>query len=320
MITKTLKRLRNTRDLRAEIASLAAELVGNDSTGQLVITAPLIAADTARDEWQRLLAAFDAGVAVRMTLSMSPVSAETPASTRFTASGRFAVPLRRANFRYEVLRLLLSAQLHRQDPPTIRDLIEEIGASQTPIRQAIADMKAAGIIRPDQTGMLIRPQDVSQDVLARVGALPQTLRLRFARGAMDKSPATLLQRLSILSSSPLSPGWEHYCLSGVAVAQQEAPQIDLVGIPRLDFVVSVDRSARQFDASTIAQLDQGLEIEPNVLAPAPIVLTILRPVLLRSRQSSGTHLMWADPADVFLSLLDLGLREQALQYAQAIRK
>lgn len=320
MITRTLHGLRNTRDLRAEIASLAAELVGNDSAGRLVIVAPLISADTAREEWQRLTPALEGGVAARMTMTIEPTSADAPGSVHDEANARFAIALQRPNYRYEVLRLLLSASMSRQRPPTIKDLIATIGTSQTPIRQAIAVLKAAGIVIVGSDGLQVRPQEVSQEILAKVGALPQTVRFRFARGAMDKSPANLLQRLTLLSSSPLPLAWNHFGLSGVAVAQKDVPQLDIAGLPRIDLLAHAERKGHRIDASAIAQLDHGLEFETNVLAPAPIVVTLVRASILSARQASDTHLLLAGPGDVFLSLLDTGLRTQALQYAKAVQR
>jgi hypothetical protein len=319
MIERTLNQLRNTRDLRAEAISLAADLVGNDEVARLVVVAPLISPQTVRDEWQRLLPAVAEHVAARMMLDVRTQPVETMQRATETSSVGQAMPLHRPNYRYEVLRLLLAASLRRERPPTIRDLIAMIGASQTPIRQALADLKASGLVRSNTDGLIVVPDEMSEEVLARVRALPQTMRLRFARGAQDKSPAVLLQRLLFLASGELPVGWNSMSISGVAVAQRDVPHIDIAGLPRLDFVAHVPRTARSFDIRLLQQLDVGLEVEPNVLAPAPVVLTIVRAAIAVARLVDGQRLRHAAECDVFLSLLDLGLRPQAIQYSMALR-
>ena len=60
--TRTLKGLRNTRDLRAEILSLAAELAGvEDAAGRMIVIDPIIAGATIRKEWDNLLPAIVPG-------------------------------------------------------------------------------------------------------------------------------------------------------------------------------------------------------------------------------------------------------------------
>ena len=100
----------------------------------------------------------------------------------------------------------------------------------------------------------------------------------------------------------------------------EAPAWDLVGVPRLDLVAHVPRGAATFDADVMRLLDDGLELEPNVLAHAPVVVTLVRTGMRFDGGGNTGQGRCAHPCDVFLSLLDMGLREQALQYAKAVRK
>ena len=75
---------------------------------------------------------------------------------------------------------------------------------------------------------------------------------------------------------------------------------------------------KQFKAGLLKQLDDGLEYEASVLASAPVVVTLVRANLMRARLDGKASV--APKGDVFLSLLDMGLREQALQYAKAVRQ
>jgi len=80
----------------------------------------------------------------------------------------------------------------------------------------------------------------------------------------------------------------------------------------------VPRGSTQFDAGYLRQLDDALEPEPSVLTPAPVVVTLIRADSYFSPKGVAAN-GFAYPADIFLSLLDMGLREQALHYARASR-
>jgi hypothetical protein len=155
-------------------------------------------------------------------------------------------------------------------------------------------------------------------MLGRLSALPQIVRFRFERGARIKPPLALLDRARPLLKAGAPVGWEGFALSGVPVALQEVPRLDLVGLPRLDLVARIDRDANDFDLDLLRALDDGLELETNVLASAPVVVTLVRSGTDFFRSVAGLDVRCATPADVLMSLLDMGLREQALQYAKGL--
>ena len=155
--------------------------------------------------------------------------------------------------------------------------------------------------------------------MSRLGALPQVLRFRFERGARIKSPADLAKRAEPLLGPKGPAQWKPFTLSGTPVAQSEAPVLDLIGTPRLDLVANVPRTEKMFNADVMRLLDDGLEPEPNPLAPAPVVVTLVRASTRFDRNAGFGQARCAHPCDVFLSLLDMGLREQALQYAEAVK-
>ncbi len=317
---KTLPGLRNKRDLRAEMLALAAALTTNHFGGRLTVIDPVISASTVQQEWDRLLPALAPDVGRRMTLVIANETDKTrehPGSIRMRTG---VVLLDRPNYRYEVLRLLVGASLEDDGPQPIQGLMDIIGASQTPIRQALSELKQAGIAHSWGHGVELAAEEVSAELMAKMRALPQTLRFRFERGSQIKPPAMLLERVLPLMLSGASTGWATIWLSGTPVAQADAPSIDLRGMPRLDLVAHVKRDAKSFDTGLLRLLDDGLELEPNVLAPAPVVVTLVRADRDPSRDAGIKHSRSAPHCDVFLSLLDLGLREQAQQYAKAVRR
>ena len=319
-IHKILRNLRNKRDLRAEMLALAADLATNNFPGRLTVVAPAISPGTVQDEWDRLLAVLVPAVRERMTLEIEDASDRLRAHDyRLERAGM--VPLARPNYRFEVLRLLIGASLEGEGRQPLRGLIEKIGASQTPIRAALQDLKKAGLLSPWTPALELEvvPEDLSLELLAKVGALPQTLRFRFERGAQITPPDALLQRALPLLQKRGPKDWQAMALSGVPVAQKEVPQLNLLGLPRLDLVAQVGRDVDQFDATLLRKLDDGLELEPNILAAAPVVVTVVRADAKFSRDAGVAHARCAAAHDVFMALLDQGLRDQAIQYAKGVR-
>ncbi|WP_257386940.1 hypothetical protein [Tahibacter caeni] len=318
-LRRTLHQLRNTRDLRAELLSLAASLLGTRGGAELVVTDPLISEATVRREWEQLLPALASDLRERLILvveSNAPRLGEKHADYEV---GSGLQQLQRPNYRFEILRQLLRADLDNAGPQPVKALLEAIGASQTPIRAALAELREAGIVRQRGRSVAVRAEDVSVDLLAKLQAAPQSLRFRFERGAQIKPPALLQQRAAVLLGSTGPTGWRELALSGVAVARADVASFDLLGLPRLDLLAQLPRAAQTFDTMLLRLLDDGLEPEPSVLAPAPVVVTVTRAdtTFLRDIPVDGARS--ARAMDVYLSLLDQGLAAQALHYAKALR-
>lgn len=329
MLQKALRHLRNTRELRAETLDLAARLAASQSWGRMTLVDPVVSEAVIWEEWKRLIPAIAPEVRNRMSLAIEhavghPV--EKPAS----GIERGMLALDRPNYRFEVFRLLLGAALEGDGPQpqagiaahlegTQLGLVNALGASPTPVRSALVALRDAGLIQ-SLTWLEIAPEALSMEQLSRLGALPQTLRFRFERGAQIKSPAELVQRAEPLLGPKGPKSWGPFSLSGTPIAQREAPALDLIGTPRLDLVAHIPRGDKLFEAGVMRLLDNGLEPEPNVLAPAPVVVTLVRAGTRFDRDAGMGEARCAHSCDVFLSLLDMGLRDQALQYAEAAQR
>jgi hypothetical protein len=314
-VIKSIRGLRNTRDLRAEILELAAKAMGNARSARLQVVAPVISPETVRSEWDRLLPVLAPSIRSRLSLTI-----ETGDRKRTVgAAGAFPISLPRANYRYEVLRLLIEAGLEDAGPQPIKGLIQNIGASQTPVRAALVALQQAGVVA-DLRSLAVVPEQLSQETLSRIGALPQTIRFRFERGAQIKAPPALLRRALELLQADGPDSWKDLALSGVAVAHKQVPKLDLAGLPRLDLVAAIGREATTWDANALRALDDGLEVEPNVLAPAPVVVTVVRTPTKFATETGLRRARRGCAADVLLALFDLGLRDLAIQYARALHK
>lgn len=322
---RILRNLRNTRDFRAELLNMAAALVGNEKSALIQVEDPAISPETVREEWNRFIAVIRPAIASRFRLELLG-SNTSPAATNRTSKGSAArstgeVLLDRPNYRAEVLRLLVGASFANDGMWSVKGLIRQIGASQTPIRQALQDLRRSGVLH-DWSGSPVdlAPESLNAELLAKVQAMPQMLRFRFERGAQIRTPVDLLERALPLLGQSAKGAWAKIALSGTAVAQAEVPALDLVGVPRVDLVAFVPRDAKTFDAHALRKLSDGLEYEPNVLASAPVVVTLVRADEREIRTDVIKGVRCAPSMDVFLSLIDMNLRQQAAKYAKAVRR
>jgi hypothetical protein len=227
------------------------------------------------------------------------------------------VPLATPNYRFEVLRLLVEHALRGRGPTRLKDLINEVGSSKAPIVSAVAALRLAGVL-PGRGPLSLDPSELGGPTLATLAALPQVVRFRYERGSTPRTIGELLERARKLMSNKGPTEWQNTALSGVPAARVDAPGIDLIGTPRLDLVLAVDRKHKSFDPGFVRQLDDGLEQEPNPLAQCPVNIVAVRGATSAFRsEARGTRL--ACRGDVFLSLLDLGMRDAAIEYAGAQR-
>lgn len=325
-IKRTLNQPRSSRDLRAEMLALAASLADNPKAakGRLIVDAPVMSTEKIRHEWQRCLNVLDEHFAQRMVLELAPAPAPSTAKrllkdvTHREKSDN--VLLERPNLRHEILRQLVNENLQHQGMglASFGMLMHKIGISETPVRKTLQDFKKARIVASwGRGGYGINLDALTPELLAKLGALPQTLRFRYERGSQIRPAAKLLDRATELLTSTRQ-AWQPIALSGVAVAMNDVPGIDLMGLPRLDLVARVARKTKYVDTSFIRMLDDGLELEPNPHAQAPVVVTLLHASEDDTREEGIHPVRVASKGDVYLSLLEMGLREQAAQYRQGI--
>jgi DNA-binding Lrp family transcriptional regulator len=322
MVSRRVERLtgaiRGRRDLRAEILALATVLrVGQ--TGRLYVDSrSTMSRKAIAAEWHKVMGVLAPAIAKRLDYI---VTEEPPQDGSFEAS-RDTVIVGRPNYRFEVLRLLIDATLRGEARLTFGEILRQIGASETAVRPAVAALKRAGVLanRARTTYLALPLEGMTMELLTRIEAAPRKLKFRFELGSRSRAPADLFDRaMSLVGRPSRQDEWSRLSLSGVAAAQLEFRAINLAGVPRLDLVEHVDRSGfGWFDASMMRRLDDGLEIEENVLKPTPVIVTVVRADELHERRLDGARC--AARGDVFLSLLDLGLRGQAAAYVRHVRQ
>ena len=309
-ISSLLSKLQSTRDLRAEILALAHALSGNGKRARLEVRDPRIGVVAIDQEWQQSLGVLSPDIAQRMSLKHLPRTADDSMT-----SGREpetpAVSLDRPNYRFEVLRWLITAAA-QQETQSVKSLEGLTGASRTPIEAALDSLVSARLVsRLGRGRYSVRPEDISIDVLAKLQALPQTVRFRYGLGAIPKPPGSLLSRVDhLLHLGRPGPWSEDVYLSGVAGAYAGRHDMDLMGVPRVDLVMHV-RSKEGFATSLMRDLDDGLEPDRSPLDPAPVVITLVHGARITESASPARV---ASPGDIFLSMIDLGLKGPAMEY------
>lgn len=303
---------RSTRDLRAEVVDLAATLAGTADKGVLVIKEPRLNVDTIRSEWQRLMKAFPSDLQSRLELEIldSPQnSGPAVPSTRQVDEVDLAPP----NFKFEVMRMLIGASIMQSRSLSVEDLVEKIGASDFTVRKVLGELVDRGIARRANARFAVDATDISPEVLGTLQALPERLHFRYAAGTRPRSTGELIERFEQLMQPDPPEGWENVALSGSAASNYlRLPQVDLLGVPRVDLTAYVGKDAKEFDVTLIRKLDSGLEYIRDLFSPPSVVITVIR---ADPKYNYPDAVRSAKNADIYLALLDADLREQAVQFA-----
>lgn len=301
----------SVRDFRALVLEAAISIEAARMPAEILLFTPKISRKTISTAWDEVIAVLRPEVASRLYLTISSDTRDR-SFPLFLKNELASVRIGRPNYTFEVLRIIANSNRSGADKLTIARITELIGASQTPIRRSLQMLKEAGLIN----GYSCDVPEMTLELLARVGALPEVLRLRFKQGATPRSTQDLLDRAK--RAFARSKRWSTFALSGVPAAKNDYADIDLLGLPRLDLCLQTGRHAMSVDLEMLEDLDAGLEIEPNPTARAPIVIGLTRANidLVRSPAHGGTPL--ASHFDVYLSLLDMGLRKQAVDYAKQV--
>jgi hypothetical protein len=134
--------------------------------------------------------------------------------------------------------------------------------------------------------------------------------VRFAdRSGQNRSPEMHLRRLEKLAPEGIGIG-------GVLGARHYLPNLDLVGIPRLD--LSEHCFGKHLDLGFVEDLDPALTRVEDPLAPATVVVHAVRhanPLFINRKGG----LNWADPVECLLDLHEARLDLQASQLLDALQ-
>jgi hypothetical protein len=301
----TLVGLDAVRTLRAEVMGLALAADREpDGVRVLRLEAPRMTPDRISEEWGKATRVLRPSVRRRLRVECVP---GRPGVT--TDDGAASVRLPPPDFPFIVLKLLVSSWLVGRGPLTARWLAQAAGCSYPTVLGAIRQLGPAVTRGPARrVGLAEFPRREWARLLLLADRARSTVRLA-DRSGHPRSAASLAERLREIRP-------EGMALGGVLGARHHHPELDIVGLPRLD--VSVHAPGKAADLAFVRRLDPGLEATSDPAEPARLVVHFVRhadPLFEKARKG----LSIADPAECLLDLHEAGFEPQAVELVSGMR-
>jgi hypothetical protein len=303
----TLVGLDAVRTLRAEVMGLALAADREpDAVRVLRLEAPRMTSDRIAEEWGRATRVLRPSLRRRLKVECVPGRPGPAASADDEAA---IVRLPPPDFPFVVLKLLVSRWLVGGGPLTARWLAQAAGCSYPTVLGAIRQIGSAVRRGPARRVALAGfPRREWARLLVVADRVRSTV--RFAdRSGRPRAATSLAERLRGIRPDGVAVG-------GVLGARHHHPELDIVGLPRLD--VSVHAPGRSADLTFVRRLDPGLEATSDPVAPARLVVHFVRhadPLFEKARKG----LPVADPAECLLDLHEAGLEPQAVELVSGMR-
>lgn len=218
-------------------------------------------------------------------------------------SRRSSVP---GNSFYEVLRVLMLRWLNPGLLPiTISQLGDETGYSYKPVRKALDEL-SRHLEQYGHSGVELKsfPREAWSRLLLDADTVRDTIRF-WPEGEMPRTPASMLKRFFQLPKEETS----HVGIGGVEGARYHAPDLDLLGQPRLDFTVHCPTGDP--DLGFLRKLDASLKPAEKGEDACSVVVHLLR----RPRDYFDDR--FADPAECLLDLQEMRLDAQARAFLRS---
>jgi hypothetical protein len=218
------------------------------------------------------------------------------------------VPLPSPDFPFIILKLLVYAWLTNRGGLTARWLADAAGCSYPTV---VSATKRIGRVVSRRKDRRLELEGFPRQEWARLLMVADEARstMRFAdRSGEPRSASSLGERLT--ETRP-----RHVAIGGVLGARHYQPEIDLVGLPRLD--VCVHCPGRSADVSFVRRLDPALEATSDPTEPARLVFHFVRhrqPLF----EPSSHGLPWADPPECLMDLHEARLETPAAEFVRAL--
>jgi hypothetical protein len=312
------------RSVRMGLMQLAYGLAQQPkSHGFLVLVDGGVTLDRLREEWQRAASVLRPTLRDRLSLCIGqddhfigiprdPDLQTQRILSKVVAAERPHAPSRlsRGDASFVVLKVLLYQWLTHGRPVTTDWLVQTSGYSYPTVANALARLGSLIERQSDRRiGLRWFPRDQFAHMLAVADRARGTV--RFAdRSAQPRPPEAHVRRLEKLNPP-------HLAVGGVLGAAHYFPDLDLVGVPRLD--LSQWDAGRGPNLAFIEKLDPGLKRIHDPLEPASVVVHQIRHAnSLFGLREGG--LRWADPVECLLDLHEAHLDAQATQFLKAMER
>jgi hypothetical protein len=312
------------RAVRTALVQLAYAVSQRPSCkGFLVLVDASVPHERLYKDWERAVSILRPDLAARMSLCVQDgdrfagfphapdartqkLLAKVVADKRAHASPRSS----RGDASFVVFKVLLHHWLTDGRPVTTDWLGRTAGFSYPTVAGALAEL---GSLLERQSNRRIRLRYFPREQFARFAAFADRARetVRFA----DRSPQPRTPEMHIRRLEKLNP--RNVAIGGVLGAAHYFPQLDLVGVPRLD--LSQHGSGRHLDLRFIEKLDPALKRVTDPLEPATVVVHQVRhkSSLFQAREGG---LQWADPVECLLDLHEAHLDTLATQFLKALER
>lgn len=208
--------------------------------------------------------------------------------------------------RDEVFLAILRQWIAGEGPMTIRWLQDLVGCNYRTVA-ATVDRLGHAVQRHSDRSVALKyfPEQEWERFLPVAYKTRATIHYADASD-QPRSPESLLQRVRALNRMDIAPG-------GVIGAKQYYPDLDIIGMPRLDLCIHCP--ARTPDLDFVQKLDPALEVTRDPHRPARLALHFIRRALPLYGGLQHTS-RWADPVECLLHLYDARLTQQARSFEE----
>lgn len=213
-------------------------------------------------------------------------------------------PLPKPDYKAEIYKILIYKWLEKAEPMTSDWLAHAAGCNYRTVANALESVGNALFRHSDRRVELkYFPKEVWEWLLVHLDKSRLTRRYS-DRSGNPRSVESLLKRLAKMEHSNIA-------VAGSIGAQHHYPDVDVIGIPRLD--LSIHCPDKYINLDFIEKLDPALKEETDREAPATVVLHLLRRKESFFKENPD-GIAWADPVECILDLHEMRMEPQALGF------
>lgn len=312
------------RAVQAGLLQLAYALAANPSSrGFLVLVDCEITEDRIRSEWRDAHGVLQSNIADRTTICWtmgskrfgvpnSPSEATWHVLEEEIAKerGRGHIFLK-PDYSTIILMILLENWFSGKGPVMIEWLKEKAGCTYPTVARALREIENVLSRGSDRSVALdYFPEDEFRRLVAIAPKARRTIRLA-DRSGKPRSVQFLIEKLQKLGHLDLK-----FAIGGVIGAKHYYPELNLLGVPRLD--ISVHSKRWVLDQSLALQIDPGLKITEHPGEPAAVVIHQTQQAdSFFTENSQG--LPWASRTECLLDLFESRLEAPAGEFLDYLK-
>jgi len=316
---------KDSRRIRSFIMDIARiSVIGKFSRSVLIVNNPRITLARMKDEWTVAATVIRAEIFNQMvliihhlgnwtTLSGSNISEDIPlfAEILKNVSSQGTGYKRRSSAFFDIFRILLNQWLLKKGPTAINKLMEISGKSHPTVLRSLKSLDYFLIRHSNRQVELKQFPKLFWERLVAMSDIERSTIVFTDKSKKPRSPQFIIDRIKSLNRNDIA-------LGGVVGANFYCPELDIVGVPRLD--ITIHSPNREIDFSFIKRIDPALQLSklPNEHASF-VIHSIHRPASL-FHFDEKLNFSIADPVECLLDLHEARLEPQALEFLNQFRR